>query len=178
VRLLLGLGFLPAVALLAAFSPPLPSPEGVQQAAPKSWIPEPKEKAPPFEYHAWEWGSQPTLPDTCANGYVAPPRPPDLVAPPGIQVITPEEMFERACKTKPPDPPDRQLVECAGRSLPGMMEIARIEIAKPLSDAYWFIGKSVYADALAAIERAQAAADKPEEKLAVALARAKHARGR
>ena len=162
--------------MLAAFGPPQPSlrlPEGAQQTPPGSWIPAPKDRPPPAEYHAIpleQKAPKPLLPDTCANGYVAPKTVvrPDL--PPGMKAVTPEQMFERACAKKPPEKPDRQFVNC-----PDSREITRIELAKPLSDAYWFIGKSVHGDALAAIERAGVIAEKPEEKQAVALAMTKRA---
>jgi hypothetical protein len=163
------------VLMLVAFAPPAPDlddPERAQQSAPKNWIPEPKPKPPPAVYHAIPF-EEPVrkTPDTCANGYVAPKiaRPADL--PPDVTVMTPEQMFEKACATKPPEKPDRQLVDC-----PTSREIKRIELAKPLSDAYWLMGRSVYGDALAALERAASVAHTPEELFAVALARTKRAR--
>src|SRR5262245_25978003 len=106
--------------MLAGFGPPErpgDSPGLAQQSPPRSWIPEPVQKPPPAELHVfpWEQNAKPALPDTCANGYTAPPRSPDFALPPGLQgnqVITPEEMFERACRTLPPEQPDRQFVDC------------------------------------------------------------------
>ena len=166
-----GFAVLGLALMLAAFAPP-DSPDDAQQSPPKSWIPEPREKPPAAEYHVipWESPPKPAPPETCANGYVAPKTDPPTDLPPGVRVVTPEEMYEKACATKPPEKPDRQFVSC-----PTQREITRIELAKALSDAHWFISKSVFGDALTAIERAATLAEKPEEKLAVALARQKRA---